>query len=153
MALIHSILLGAVGGMRAMTPLATVANAARAGKLPRNSGAPRWMGKPAVAIGASAMAAAEIAGDKMKTAPDRIVAIGMLARLTTGVIAGVAMAPVRKRAAGAVLGATAAVGAAYLTFSLRKRAMRRFGQTATGAVEDAVTVGSAALIAYSASRD
>lgn len=39
MALIHSILMGAVAGMRSMTPLAAVANAARTGTLPRDNGA------------------------------------------------------------------------------------------------------------------
>lgn len=153
MALIHSFLLGAVAGMRAMTPLATVANAARKGLLPVDNGAPRWLGAGIVSAGASAIAAGELAGDKMKSAPDRIVAAGMLARLTTGVIAGAAMAPRRQRGLGAVLGATAAVGSSYLTFNLRKRAMKRWGQTPTGVVEDAIAAGSAVLIALSAAQD
>lgn len=150
MALLHSVLLGAVAGMRAMTPLATVTHAARMGVLPVDNGAPRWLGAGLVSAGASAMAASEVAGDKMKSAPDRIVAAGMVARLATGAIAGAAMAPSRQRALGALLGAAAAVGSAYLTFNLRKRAMKHYGQTATGLVEDAIAAGSATMIAASA---
>lgn len=150
MALIHSALMGAVAGMRAMTPLATVVNAARSGMLPADSGAPPLLAHPLVSNGALALAAGELAGDKMKTAPDRIVAAGMLARIATGAITGAALAPWRQREVGAILGATAAVGAAFITFDLRMRAMERYGQSATGLIEDAIAVGSATLIARSA---
>ncbi|MBS7456893.1 DUF4126 domain-containing protein [Coralloluteibacterium stylophorae] len=153
MALIHSILMGAVAGMRSMTPLATVANAARMGALPADSGAPRLLAGPLASAGALAVAAGELAGDKMKSAPDRIVPAGMVARVATGALAGMALAPRHQRGVAALLGAGAAVGAAYLTFNLRMRAIDRYGQTATGAVEDAVAVGSAALIARSAAED
>ncbi|MEK5756921.1 hypothetical protein, partial [Acinetobacter variabilis] len=88
--------------------------------------------------------------DKLDDAPDRIVPAGMLARIVTGAIAGAALAPREQRGLAAVLGAGAAVGAAYLTFNLRVRAMKRYGQKTTGAVEDAITLGSASLIARSA---
>jgi uncharacterized membrane protein len=150
MALIHSILMGAVAGMRSMTPLATVAHAAHSGRLPADSGAPSLLSNPLVSAGAMTLAAGELAGDKMKTAPDRIVVAGMAARIATGAIAGMALAPRRQRATGALLGAAAAVGFAYLSFDARMRALARYGQTATGVVEDALAVGSAALIARSA---
>lgn len=150
MALIHSILMGAVAGMRAMTPLATVAHAACNGTLPRGNGAPRLLSNRVASIGAKALAAGELAGDKLEHAPDRIVPAGMLARIVTGAIAGAALAPRDQRGLAAVLGAGAAVGTAMLTFDLRVRAMRRFGQKTTGAVEDAIALGSATLIARSA---
>ena len=77
----------------------------------------------------------------------------MLARIVTGAIAGAALAPREQRGLAAVLGAGAAVGAAYLTFNLRVRAMKRYGQKTTGAVEDAITLGSASLIARSAAHE
>ena len=150
MALIHSILMGAVAGMRAMTPLATITNAACNGTLPRNNGAPPLVSNRLASTGAKLLAAGELAGDKMDDAPDRIVPAGMLARVVTGAIVGMALAPREQRPLAAVLGAGAAVGMAYVTFNLRVRAMRRFGQKATGAVEDAIAVGSATLIARSA---
>ncbi len=153
MALIHSILMGAVAGMRAMTPLAAVTNAARSGTLPADNGAPRLLSNKLASGGMLALAGGELLGDKMKTAPDRIVLTGMIARVATGVIAGAALAPRRQRHLGAALGAGTAIGAAYLTFNLRMRAIARYGQTPTGAVEDAIAVGAAALITQHAARN
>ncbi len=141
--MIRSLLIGLVAGSRALTPLAVVSEAARRGALGRDSAAPAWLGHPLVAAGSKALAAAELGGDKMRSAPDRIVPAGIAARLLTGALAGAALAPRGRALAGAVLGAAGAVGAAYLTFGLRMRAMKRFGQTPTGLVEDALTVGAA----------
>lgn len=152
MALIHSLLMGAVAGMRAMTPLAAVTNAARLGALPVGNGAPRLLSNRLAAHGAIAIAGRELVGDKQRSAPDRIAPAGLAARIATGAIAGAALAPRRQRAAAAALGAAAAVGTAYLAFALRKRATARYGQVATGAVEDAVTLAGAALVVASASR-
>ncbi|MEH3035462.1 MAG: DUF4126 domain-containing protein [Sphingomonas adhaesiva] len=144
----RSIVLGAVAGMRAMTPLAVVANAVRSAELGRGGGMlPRLMARPLLSAGALALAAGEMAGDKMASAPDRIVTSGMIARTATGALAGAAAAPRDRRALGAVLGATAAIGAAYATFHLRIIAQRRYGQSATGAIEDALALGGAALAA------
>jgi uncharacterized membrane protein len=95
-----------------------------------------------------ALAAAELVGDKMRSAPDRIIIPGILARVVTGAIAGAAAAPSRDRRLGAVVGATVAVGAAYLTFELRKRAIRKCGQTSTGLIEDAIALGACLWAAY-----
>jgi uncharacterized membrane protein len=141
--LIRSLLIGLVAGSRALTPLAVVGEAARRGALGRSNGAAALLGHPLVAAGAKALAAAELGGDKMHAAPDRIVPAGLAARLLTGGLAGAALAPRGSALAGAVLGAAGAIGAAYLTFDLRRRAMARFGQTSTGLVEDALTVGAA----------
>ncbi|WP_181109922.1 DUF4126 domain-containing protein [Xanthomonas arboricola] len=152
MALIHSILMGAVAGMRSMTPLAAVTNAARTGKLPADNGAPPLLANPLASAGMLALAGGELAGDKMKTAPDRIVLPGMIARIATGVIVGAALAPRHQRGVAALLGASTAVAAAYLTFNLRIRAIDRCGQTSTGVVEDAITVGAATLIMRDAAK-
>jgi uncharacterized membrane protein len=101
---------------------------------------------------AFALAAAELLGDKMRSAPDRIITPGILAQIATGAIAGMAVAPPRGQRMGAVLGATAAVGAAYVSFGLRQRALRKSGQTATGLIEDAIAVGAVLLVACSKRR-
>jgi len=150
--MIHSFLIGLVAGSRSITPFAAVSDAARRGHLPRDSGAPSWLGDPRVAVGSKLLAGGELWGDKLRSAPDRIVLAGMLARLVTGGLAGAALAPRRQALAGAALGAAAAVAAAYVTFGLRKRAMARFGQTPTGLVEDALTVGAARWVVGSARR-
>lgn len=137
-------LIGLVAGQRAMTPLALVTGAARRGHLPDG---PALLSHPLAAAGASALAAAEMAGDKMKTAPNRTVPVGLLARTMTSVFAGAMVAPKDKRvAAAAVCGATA-IASSFLGLKLRLAAMKRYGQTATGAAEDAalVTAGWAAV--------
>jgi uncharacterized membrane protein len=144
--MIRSFLIGLSAGARAMTPLATVSEAARGGHLPANNGAPDWLGHPLVAAGSKALAAGELWGDKLKSAPDRIVLAGIVARVVSGGIAGAALAPKRQRFLGAALGAGAAVAASYVTFNLRMAALRRYGQTPTGLVEDALTVGAAQLV-------
>jgi uncharacterized membrane protein len=144
--MIRSFLIGLVAGARALTPLATVSDAARRGALPNDNGAPSWLGHPIVAAGSKAVAAGELWGDKLHSAPDRIVLAGVAARILSGGLAGAALAPRRRALTGAVLGAAAAVGAAYVTFGVRMWAMRRFGQTPTGLVEDALTVAAAQLV-------
>ena len=62
MALIHSILMGAVAGMRAMTPLAAVTNAARSGNLPADNGAPRLLANKLASAGMLALAGGELVG-------------------------------------------------------------------------------------------
>lgn len=150
MALRHAILMGIVAGARSITPLAVVANAARRGELPAGSGAPLLLDHPLASAGVTALAAGEIAGDKMKTAPDRIVIAGMAARVASGAIAAASLAPKEQRLLAAALGAGVAIGAAYLTFNLRMRALRRFGQTSSGVVEDAIGLAAATLIARNA---
>jgi len=141
-----SFLMGLVGGQRAMTPLATVAVAAARGELPRDNGAPPLLGHPLVATGAMALAVAEMAGDKQKTAPDRIVPIGLFARFITSAIAGAALAPRDERWLGAAVGGITAVTASYFGWRARCAAMERWGQTSTGFVEDAAVLASAAAI-------
>lgn len=150
--MIASILIGLAAGSRSMTPLAAVSDAARRGALPAGGGAPAWLGHPVVAAGSKLLAAGELWGDKLKSAPDRIVPAGILARLITGGLAGAALAPRRQAVLGGLLGAGAAVAAAYLTFDLRMRAIRRFGQTPTGVIEDALTVGAAEAVLLGARR-
>ena len=150
--MLHSFLIGLVAGARSITPFAAVSEAARRGELPADTGAPSWLGDPLVAAGSKLLAGGELWGDKLHSAPDRIVPAGLLARLVTAGLAGAALAPRKQALAGAALGAGAAIVAAYVTFDLRMRAMRRFGQTPTGLVEDAITVGAARWVVASARR-
>lgn len=145
--MIRSLLMGAVAGARSMTPLAAVTAAARDRRLP-DGRAHRLLGSSVAASGAKAMAVAELAGDKMKSAPDRIIAPGIAARLMSGAIAGAAVAPRGGRLAGGAAGAAAAVVSGFATFALRMRALRRYGQTRSGLVEDAIAVSAARLIAH-----
>ena len=107
----------------------------------------------AVKVVLAALALGEAAGDKLHSAPDRIVPVGIVARIVTGGIAGAALGSRNNRGAAAILGATGAVAAAYLTFALRSRAIRRFGQTSTGVLEDALTLGASLWLARATKLD
>jgi len=145
--MLRSILMGLVAGQRSMAPLAALADAARRGALPHDTAGARLMRLPLVATGGVAMAMAEMAGDKMQTAPDRTVFLGLLARTITGGFAGAALAPPRRQATGAVLGVGAAVASSYFGLAARKRAMQHASQTSTGFLEDAVILAAAVAIA------
>jgi uncharacterized membrane protein len=142
--LLPSALIGAVASARSMTPMATIATARLAG---RNApGHLVLLDRPLFKLGALAMGAGELFGDKMKSAPDRTVFLGLLARVMSAGIAGAALAPRGRERAGAVVAITTAVPLAYLTLAGRKRAMARVGQTASGLVEDVLVVAAGAAI-------
>lgn len=140
--MLRSFLLGLAGGMRSMTPLAAVAIAAHDRKLPETDAPIALLGHPAVVAGTVALAAGELIGDKIPSAPDRIVAPGIAARVATGAITGAAVASRDERLAGAALGVLGAVASSYLTFRFRKAGMERYGQVATGLVEDAAMLAA-----------
>lgn len=145
--MIRSVLFGIVAGSRAMTPLAVAADAARRRALPEDDRFVRLLGSPLVAAGTVALAAAEMGGDKMKSAPDRIAVPGLVARIATASIAGAAFAPRDARARAATAAALAALGFSWLSWRVRLRAMERGGQTLTGLAEDALVAASAAAVA------
>ena len=144
--MLGSFLMGLVGGQRAMTPLAAVAVAAARHQLHDDNGAPRILTYPIIAAGALALAIAEMAGDKQKAAPDRIVPIGLAARFITSGLAGAALVPRRQRWLGAAVGSLTAVVASYPGWRIRMASMRGYGQSRTGFVEDAVVLASAIAI-------
>jgi uncharacterized membrane protein len=150
--LIPSALIGAVASARSMTPMATIAAARLAHR--RTSGDLILLDRPAFKFGAMAMGVGELVGDKMKTAPDRTVFLGLLARVLSAGIAGAALAPKGQEKAGAAVAVAAAVPLAYLTLSGRKQAMARIGQTRSGLIEDALMVAAAAaIVALSTQRN
>ena len=145
MSLIRPFLIGCATGLRSMSPLAVV-SAAR--PRPHASGAtPAILDRKGVSASLIGLALLEAAGDKLPAAPDRIVPVGVAARVMTGGLAGAALAPRQQRIAAATLGAAGAVIAAYLSFGLRRRAMRKFGQVSTGLFEDVVAGGAALWLA------
>jgi uncharacterized membrane protein len=147
--MLASFLMGLVGGQRAITPLAAVSVAAARGDLPADNGAPSALAHPLAAAATVALAAAELAGDKMKSAPDRIVPVGLAARFLAAALAGAALAPFRQRWIGAAVGGTTAVAASYAGWRVRTASIPRYGQTKTGVIEDALAVAAAVAILQS----
>lgn len=149
--LLSSALIGIVASARAMTPMATIAAARLTSR--HTPGRLLLLDHPVVKAGALAMGAGELVGDKMKTAPDRTVFLGLLARVMSAGIAGAALAPQGRERAGAGVAVATAVPLAYLTLAGRKRAMARIGQTRSGLVEDALVIAAgAAVVAWAVRR-
>lgn len=148
--LFSSALIGAVASARSMTPMATIAAARLAGR--DTPGQLVLLDHPVVKFGALAMGVGELFGDKMKTAPDRTVFLGLLARVMSAGIAGAALAPPGREQAGAAVAVATAVPLAYLTLAGRKQAMARIGQTRSGLIEDALIVAAGAAIVALATR-
>ena len=142
--LLPSILIGAVASARSMTPMAAIATARLAGE--RTPGKLVLLDHPLFKFGALAMGVGELFGDKMKTAPDRTVFLGLLARVMSAGIAGAALAPKGREKTGAALAVGTAVPLAYLGLAGRKKAMARIGQTKSGLIEDALIVAAGAAV-------
>lgn len=145
--MLRSLLIGLVAGQRGLTPLAAIALATQRREIPADLPLQRLLLNPLIAEGAIALAGAEMAGDKMKSAPDRIVPIGLAVRSVTSAYAGAALAPRNQRALGAAVAVGAALLSSYIGWRLRVAAMQRYGQTATGLVEDAIVAGAGLAIA------
>ncbi|MRW84048.1 hypothetical protein GJ698_08045 [Pseudoduganella sp. FT26W] len=148
--LLSSALIGAVASARSMTPMATIATARLADR--STPGELVLLDRPLFKYGALAMGVGELFGDKMKTAPDRTVFLGLLARVASAGIAGAALAPEGKEKAGAAIAVATAVPLAYLTLAGRKQAMARIGQTRSGLIEDALIVAAGAAVVALATR-
>lgn len=148
--LLLSSLIGAVASARSMTPMASIAGALLLGyRLP---GRVLLLDRPLFKFGAIAMGAGELVGDKLESAPDRTVALGMMARVASAGIAGAALAPRGQEREGAGVAIATAVPLAYATLDARKRAMKRVGQTKSGLVEDALIVAAGVAIVALATR-
>lgn len=142
--LLPSLLIGAVASARSMTPMASIALARLAGR--RTPGQLMLLDRPLFKAGAVLMGAGELLGDKMKTAPDRTVFLGLTARVMSAGIAGAALAPEGHEREGAAVAVATAVPLAYATLAVRKRAMASMGQTRSGLIEDALIVTAGAAI-------
>ncbi len=145
--MLRSFLIGMVAGQRGITPLAAIAIATIRKEIPADLPFQKLFLHLPITAGVAALAAAEMAGDKMKSAPDRIVPIGLAVRGITSSYAGAAMAPKDQRALGAAVAVGAALVSSYIGWRLRCAAMDRYGQTSTGLVEDAIVFASGLAIA------
>lgn len=145
------VMIGAVASARSMTPMAALAGARL---FDRSTPGKLWLlEKPLFTAGALVMGAGELYGDKMRSAPDRTVFLGLLARVMSAGIAGAALAPRGEERVGAALAIGTAVPMAYLTLEGRKRAMAEMGQTRSGLIEDALVVTAGiAIVAWALGR-
>lgn len=147
---VYSALIGLVASCRSMTPMAAIAAARLSGR--NTSGKLLLLDRPLFKFGALAMGAGELFGDKMKSAPDRTVFLGLSARVASAGIAGAALAPRGEEKIGASIAISAAVPMAYATLAARKKAMAQIGQTRSGLIEDTLIVALGAAVVFLATR-
>ncbi|EFC6552629.1 hypothetical protein RIL63_004817 [Escherichia coli] len=147
---VYSALIGVVASCRSMTPMAALAAARLARR--DTTGKLMLLDRPLFKYGALAMGVGELFGDKMKSAPDRTVFLGLSARVASAGIAGAALAPMGEEKTGAGIAISAAVPLAYLTLAARKKAMAKIGQTKSGMIEDTLIVAIGAAVIFFATR-
>jgi uncharacterized membrane protein len=141
--------LGAVAGLRSMTPLAMVSRElADRRSLPRGASAlEEWLARDLVAIALTGLALGELAADKLPGIPDRISPGPLFGRAMVGGILGAIAVDDDDRPLGILVGVAAAAVGAYLGWFLRREAGR-----VTMLPDAALALGEDAL-AVAASRE
>jgi len=138
-------LLGTLAGMRSMAAPAVLGQLSRKGALTGVTSGLALVSKPRFAGVVTILAVGELVADKLPITPNRTAVGPLLGRAFTGGISGAVLCSAKKRSPwiGALIGAAAAVGAAYGTYELRRRAGRKFHvPDAVIALTEDVLVGS-----------
>jgi len=137
--------LGAVAGLRSNPAPAVVKQLA---ETPVRQDEFGLLSRPITEYAAAALAAAEIAAEKMPLMPKRKEAESLAVRAISGATAGAAICAAKKRAPllGALLGALGALGISYAEYALRRRALHNIPETLILIIEDAIAAGAGILI-------
>lgn len=149
-ALLLSLGIGVVGGLRAMTAPAVVAWAAHLGWLDLSRTSLSFMGSK-WAVGIFTLAAiGELVNDQLPKTPPRTAAGPLIARIVTGAIAGICVASSNRVGMifGGVLGVIGAVAGAYGGYFARTGLVRRLKvpDFVIAIPEDLIAIGLALLI-------
>ena len=138
-------LLGALAGMRSMAAPAVLGQLSRRGALDEVAGPLALVTKPGFAAVSGAMALGEFVADKLPFTPNRTAAGPLLGRAFTGGISGAVVCSAKRKSVllGALIGAAAAVGAAYGAYQLRKQVVAsvHLPDAVIALAEDAVVGG------------
>jgi uncharacterized membrane protein len=151
-------LLGALAGMRSMAAPAVVAQLSRKGALAGLPGPLAFVTGSRFLTASSVLAVGELVADKLPFTPNRTAAGPLLGRALMGAASGAVICSSRRRSvlAGAIIGATAALGAAYGAYELRGQAGRRLRvpDMVVALAEDAlVGAAGAALVSRLSSKE
>ena len=143
--------LGAVAGMRAVAAPAILSHFLTNDPAGSLYNTPlRLLQRPLVATSLKFLAGAELIGDKLPVAPDRIAPTQLAARVLSGAVVGatVAGANEKSKVTGAMLGIAGALAASYGFFFLRKKLGQGSGLSniALGLMEDALMAGGGIAI-------
>lgn len=141
--------IGFVTGLRSMTACAALSWAASLGRT-RSEAIPA---SPEARAIASALAVAEMLGDKMPFAPDRRIPPSLAVRLVIGAVGGAAMSRRGDSAStGALVGLAGAVAGTLLGRRARGATTRSAADWARGVTEDAVAASLALTLVNLAKR-
>jgi len=147
-----ALVLGIVGGLRAVTPLAAVAWAAHLGWIDLSATWASFIGNTITVVILSILAIVEYVGDQLPTTPSRKsvpqfagrIILGGAAGLIVGLPAGTGLA-----IATLILGVIGAVVGTLGGFEARRRLAAAFGRDLpAGLLEDAVAIILGLLAAY-----
>ncbi len=147
-----AVTLGAVAGMRTFTaPAAVSMRLQRRFWSWRRNRAETFLRKRIVSRALVAAAAAELVGDKLSFAPDRIRILPLAARAASGALAGWAVARDREAAMRyAAAGAITAVAVAWAAWGIRRLIATRspIPDPVVGILEDAIAITAARSVRY-----
>ncbi|HEY0593172.1 MAG TPA: DUF4126 family protein [Thermoanaerobaculia bacterium] len=147
-----AVTLGAVAGMRTMTAPAAVSMRLQGRFWSwRRNRAETFLRKRMVHRALLVAAAAELVGDKLPFAPDRIRILPLAARAASGALAGWALARDRDAAVRyAAAGAVTAVAVAWAAWGVRRlvATRSRIPDPVIGIVEDAIAINAARSVRY-----
>ena len=146
--LAFALLIGITAGLRALAPIAVVSWAAQFGWLELQGTWLAFLGANVAAYVATALALAELVGDKLPMTPSRKVPLQFGTRIVSGALCGAALgAPGGATLVGLLLGAIGAVIGTLGGAAARTRLAAAFGKDLPAALlEDVVAVGGAILL-------
>ncbi len=151
--LILAFLIGAVAGLRSMTPLAAVGLAAHYGGLDLRGGPLAFLGSAAAAMILAALALAELAVDKLPQTPSRKTPGPFAFRIFSGALCGAAIATAGGSPIGGLIaGAAGAVAGTLGGYEFRMRLVKSTGgrDFPIALLEDAIAVVVAILVVRAA---
>lgn len=151
MTLFLAFLIGFFGGLRSLTAPAVTAWAVHLGWL-RIERPLALIGSVPSVIVLTLLAVAELVADKLPSTPKRTAALGLIARILTGGVAGacVAVGGAQAALAGAALGVLGGVAGAFIGYQVRSRVVKGLGirDLYVALVEDLVAVAGCLWIVY-----
>jgi uncharacterized membrane protein len=141
------LLMGVVGGLRAMMPAAALSWAAWLGILKLDGTWLSFLGSIWAVIVFTILAIGELITDQLPSTPSRKVPVQFGGRVVIGALAGVAIAGPANWMLGALAGIVGAVIGTLGGAELRGRLAAHFGRDQPAAfIEDAIAIAGAALI-------
>ncbi len=138
-------LIGVLGGLRALTPPAVTAWAARLGWLKLHSPL-AWLGSLPAVILFTVLALAELVSDKLPKTPSRTAPPGLIARIVLGGLCGGAVCLAGASQGlliGALVGAVGGIVGCFGGYQIRTRLVKALGSPdyVVAVVEDLIAIG------------